>query len=148
MEGVVSAELKEKVRRLEEEKAEIEAETAELNQYKGYVGLDDATIRRCVENVAKVDIDTPEGLKLILAVVSRVNIHTDTIEIKTLISMDGTDPDPTKSRPQHLELFPSESASGEKYHTTPENGSGHQMKTALYSQKRLYSAVFYAFKML
>lgn len=24
----------------------------------------------------------------------------------------------------------------------------HQMKTALYSQKRLYSAVFYAFKML
>ena len=148
LEGVVSAELKEKVRRLEEEKAEIEAETAELNQYKGYVGLDDATIRRCVENVAKVDIDTPEGLKLILSVVSRVNIHTDTIEIKTLISTDGTDPDPTKSRPQNLELFPSEGLSGEKYHTTPENGSGHQMKTALYSQKRLYSAVFYAFKML
>ena len=98
--------------------------------------------------MAKVDIDTPEGLKLILSVVSRVNIHTDTIEIKTLISTDGTDPDPTKSRPQNLELFPSEGLSGEKYHTTPENGSGHQMKTALYSQKRLYSAVFYAFKML
>ena len=139
-----SAELKEKVRRLEEEKAEIEAETAELNQYKGYVGLDDATIRRCVENVAKVDIDTPEGLKLILSVVSRVNIRTDTIEIKTLISTDGTDPDPTKSRPQHPELFPSESASGEKYHTTPENGSGHHyQQTRTWSCMRAGSGLFF-----
>lgn len=96
--GVDSPSLKEKIRCLEEEKQEIERESAELNQYKGHVGLDDETIRRCVENVANVDINSQDGLKLILSVVSRVCVFSDSIRIETLISTDGTDPDPTRPR--------------------------------------------------
>ena len=83
---------------MEEEKQEIERESAELNQYKDHVGLDDETIRRCVENVANVDINSQDGLKLILSVVSRVCVFSDSIRIETLISTDGTDPDPTRPR--------------------------------------------------
>lgn len=120
MGGLDSPTLIAKIRDLEKEKAEIETESVELQQYAGNVGLDEATIRCCVERVASAELTSLAGLKAVLSVVQRVTVRAEVVEIETLISSDDRGgPGPGKHK---IISCPIED---EKYYTMAPERSGH-----------------------
>ena len=95
LEGLASSELKARIKSLEAEKAKLEKESRALDKDALHVGLDDDMIKKSMQRLAEGDATTPEGRKLLLSVVRRILVYKEEIIIETVLTKDGSPPDPT-----------------------------------------------------
>lgn len=82
--GIASDAVTVRLGELEDRKAQLTAAKRMLDNAENEVGLTDEQIRQAVERLAAANLDSQDGLRTLLAIVLRVTVYADHIEVVTL----------------------------------------------------------------
>lgn len=88
MDGLYSQRIKEQMLSLEDEKKTVTAKLKELESPPPVLNADEITA--IIDGVATADINTPTGMRAVLAVVAKVIVHDDEITIDTFSDSETT----------------------------------------------------------
>lgn len=91
--GVTSKAITDQLTELEGEKARLEAAARNLEAATHEVGLTDAQITTAVTKLSQMDESTQAGRRALLAIVAKVVVYEDRVDVYTILGPDGKKPD-------------------------------------------------------